>query len=220
MAVLGGILSYFGAKREMAPQIVAHFGPHEMKEEMVAGETSAVTHRDVPGFPGYRVGDDGSVWSCWKKVALGGRRGTKSVQSDEWRQLRPIPHPKSGRRQVNLYRGGRGRFQYIAHVVLWAFVGDRPAGMEACHDNGDHTDDRATNLRWDTHQGNCADRVRHGTHNRGVRHNCVKLSEDQVRMVRQRVAAGESRAEVAVSVGVGKQTVVDIVTGRTWKHLV
>jgi hypothetical protein len=31
-----------------------------------------VEYRDVPGFPGYRVGTDGSVWSCWERTA-GGR---------------------------------------------------------------------------------------------------------------------------------------------------
>ena len=39
-----------------------------------------VEYRDVPGWPGYRVGDDGSVWSLWKRRGLG--RGTATYLSD------------------------------------------------------------------------------------------------------------------------------------------
>lgn len=41
-SVLGGILSYFGAKREMAPQIVAHFGPHMQYWEPFSGSLSVL----------------------------------------------------------------------------------------------------------------------------------------------------------------------------------
>jgi site-specific DNA-cytosine methylase len=30
--------------------------------------TAAVAYRDVPGFPGYRVGDDGSVWPRYRAI--------------------------------------------------------------------------------------------------------------------------------------------------------
>src|SRR5215472_269740 len=38
---------------------------------------SQVDYRDIPGFPGYRVGDDGSIWSAWRK---GGRGPSYSWQ--------------------------------------------------------------------------------------------------------------------------------------------
>lgn len=52
----------------------------------------------------------------------------------------------------------------LHRVVLDAFIGPRPKGMEACHANGDPTDNRLVNLRWDTRSANAADSVRHGTH--------------------------------------------------------
>ncbi len=42
MATLGGILPYHGAKREMAPQIVSHFGPHDQYFEVFAGSLSVL----------------------------------------------------------------------------------------------------------------------------------------------------------------------------------
>lgn len=38
---------------------------------------STVTYRPINGFPGYRVGDDGSVWSCLVAVHQKGVVGTR-----------------------------------------------------------------------------------------------------------------------------------------------
>jgi hypothetical protein len=45
----------------------------------------------------------------------------------------------------------------IHGAVLEAFVGPRPEGMEACHNNGNPAANRLENLRWDTHAGTVAD---------------------------------------------------------------
>lgn len=49
-----------------------------------------VEYRDIVGFPGYRVGDDGSVWSRWHKKR-NGRCGSKSVLVNSWRRLVVFP---------------------------------------------------------------------------------------------------------------------------------
>lgn len=76
-------------------------------------------------------------------------------------------HPWGRRREylhVDLRRDGD--FQRVAvHVlVLTAFVGPRPDGMVACHNNGNGKDNRLENLRWDTESANVQDSIRHGTH--------------------------------------------------------
>lgn len=53
---------------------------------------------------------------------------------------------------------------FIHCLVLEAFVGPRPDGLVACHNNGQSTDNRVENLRWDTYSENNLDLVRHGTH--------------------------------------------------------
>jgi hypothetical protein len=52
----------------------------------------------------------------------------------------------------------------VAPLVLEAFVGPRPPGMDCCHDDGDSTNDALSNLRWDTKRANQADTLRHGRH--------------------------------------------------------
>jgi hypothetical protein len=44
-----------------------------------------------------------------------------------------------------------------------AHVGPRPDGMQVCHNNGLRTDNRLSNLRYDTASGNMRDRILHGT---------------------------------------------------------
>lgn len=60
---------------------------------------------------------------------------------------------------------GRGKTQnhYVHRVVLEAFIGPCPEGMECCHNDGNPQNNRLENLRWDTKTNNGADTRRHGT---------------------------------------------------------
>lgn len=51
----------------------------------------------------------------------------------------------------------------VHRLVLEAFAGPCPEGFEACHNNGDRTDNRLSNLRWDSKESNRADMKNHGT---------------------------------------------------------
>lgn len=51
---------------------------------------------------------------------------------------------------------------YVHTAVLLAFVGERPEGLEACHNNGIPSDNRLENLRWDTRSSNRRDTILHG----------------------------------------------------------
>lgn len=59
------------------------------------------------------------------------------------------------------------------------FVGLRPDGLEVCHNDGVHTNNQLTNLRYDTRRENLRDRVRHGTfrNGRSERTHCPKGHE-------------------------------------------
>jgi hypothetical protein len=126
--------------------------------------------RPVVGYEGlYEVSDLGRVRSVDRVVMRGGRV----------HQLRGIvltidQSRADGRRQVSLSREGRHTNALVAHLVLTAFVGARPAGLVACHNNGDEADDRAENLRWDTQRNNLLDRNTHGTNPQRNRTHCPR----------------------------------------------
>jgi hypothetical protein len=113
--------------------------------------------------------------------------------------------------------------QYAAKVhrlVARAFHGEpRPGFDNACHGDGVRDNNRAENLRWDSMKGNHADRARHGKTVRGSRVNTAVLVDSQVLAIREILATGETRAEVARRFGVSWSIVDHIYRGSTWGWL-
>lgn len=108
---------------------------------------------------------------------------------------------------------------YVHHLVLTTFVGPMPDGMEACHGDGDRSNNRLTNLRWDTRLGNASDRYKHGTSPLGNAHPMAKLTDDIVRKMRERRAEGASATTLSCEFNVSRMTAFRAATGRSWSHL-
>lgn len=126
---------------------------------------NTVTFRDVPGYPGYRVGDDGSVWSCRKHWGLAYNKGTTSYLSNTWRKLKP-GIGSAGHLIVTLCPGRHTRS--VHQLVLEAFVGPCPPGMQCRHfPDRNPANNHLSNLQWGTPKQNAADRVIHGTNGNG-----------------------------------------------------
>lgn len=107
----------------------------------------------------------------------------------------------------------------VHRLVAAAFLGPKPEGTEVCHNNGDPTDCRVENLRYDTRSGNQRDRVIHGTSNRGERHRCVKLTKEQVIEIKKSLRDNERIADIARKYGVHFNTIRAINLGRSWWHV-
>lgn len=169
--------------------------------------TPVVEYRDVPGIPGYRVGDDGSVWSCLK---LQGRR--RATIGDVWRQLSPGRNA-DGHLSVNL----RGKQIFVHRVVLMSFVGPCPSGYEGCHNDGNPSNNRLSNLRWDTRASNIADAINHGVIVRGEGHHRSKLTTEQILEIKS-LPSSVSSSSVASRYGVSISAVQRVRAGNTWRH--
>ncbi len=110
--------------------------------------------RPVPGWP-YEASDLGSI------------RRIPWLDDDGCLHLGgivaqcPDKRPGKGYLYVTLRDGKRRRKAAVAVLVLEAWRGLRPAGREACHNKGIRTDNRLSELRWDTKEANRADRARH-----------------------------------------------------------
>lgn len=111
----------------------------------------------VVGFEGsYDVSDFGRVRSLDRTLSDGRRWSGRMLK---------LSPDADGYAQVNLCVANVQRVQRVSKLVTEAFHGPKPEGMEACHGNGDPSDNRASNLRWDTRSGNMQDALIHGTHN-------------------------------------------------------
>lgn len=124
-----------------------------------------------------------------------------------------------GRQQLSLYRDGSCESRNVHRLVLHAFVGPCPDEMEGCHNNGNAADNRLTNLRWDTHENNLADKPLHDTDNRGAKHWAAKLEPKDVRRMRALRRKGLKLTELAKVFDVSPSTVGAIVRRKRWKHI-
>lgn len=178
-----------------------------------------VEYRDIPGFPGYQAGSDGSVWS---RKTKGGNDRTAGKLRDSFRPLSQCTN-SNGYSVVNLFQDGKNLIVPVCYLVLFAFVGPRPPGMQACHfPDGDRTNSHASNLRWDTQSGNQQDRKLHGTVTslKGSVNPFSKLTEENVVQIREMRKQGVSLREIGERFGITKQTASGICLRKAWKHVV
>lgn len=137
----------------------------------------------VPGYEGYlEVSNMGNVKSLARTVKKRHSSGAIMKQHYPERLLNPMPSA-AGYVFVHVGVNGVRRTMAVHKLVLTAFVGPKPDGMEACHSNGRASDNRLENLRWDTHLSNSRDRLSHGTYKMGEAHHMAKFTDDQRREI-------------------------------------
>lgn len=87
--------------------------------ELAAGAADPVEYRLLPGWPGYRVGRDWTVWSC---LPSGRRPKQGPAKVAPWRLVEGTRDPKrAGDVRLGLQRDGRREFLALAAVVRSAF---------------------------------------------------------------------------------------------------
>lgn len=133
---------------------------------MAAQQSTLIENwRPIQGYEGiYEVSDQGRVWSVKRVITLR-NGGTRTVGG------RYLKHGvgDAGHEYVNLRKDGQGEWEYVHRLVLTAFVGPCPEGMEACHWDDDPGNNALENLRWASRTDNMHDRTRNGIHNNGTK---------------------------------------------------
>ena len=178
--------------------------------------------RDVKGWEGaYQVSDAGDVRSVDRRFPVVNRFGNTENRLHRGKELR-AGKAKNGYKMVSLTLPGRKRLcAYVHHLVAEAFLGPKPEGAEVCHNDGTRDNNEVGNLRYDSRSANALDRHAHGTMNqaRGEQHYFAKLSERDVRCIRDNVACA-SVGDMASRFGVHRTTIGNVVQRKSWCHLV
>lgn len=163
----------------------------------------------------YSVSSLGRVRSEERLVVRSG--GNNYLQKA--RIMKPGAGVKSRYLSLALSNKGETRTHYAHHLVLAAFVGPMAPGQEACHCDGNRTNNAEDNLRWGTRKENHADKNLHGTSPIGERHPMAKLSEKQVLALRSRRNEGASFTDLSNEFGVTRMTAHRAATGTSWSHI-
>lgn len=164
----------------------------------------------VPGFEElYEVSDLGRVRSLCPRRGDGIMRGYVD---------------RYGYRTVLLTRERTAKRYKVHRLVCHAFNGPPPEGLFCGHNNGDPSDNRATNLRWLTRSENSKDMVRHGRHvavrnltpgvGCGTANPSAKYSDETIAAIRADRETGMSIRALAHKHGVSRAHVHHVVAGH------
>lgn len=168
--------------------------------------------QDIPGFPGYRASSLGRIKSIARRVKYTGgvdRALAGRILKIHWRK-------RDGYGRVDVCLDGR-RIPIPVHcAVAAAFNGPKPAGSEVRHKDGVKRNNRPSNLLYGTRADNEADKIGHGTSNRGDRCGTSKLTTKQIKSIR---ASKEGSRELGERHGVSARHIRKIRSGDRWGWL-
>ncbi len=126
-----------------------------------------VEYRSVDGFPGYRVGSDGSVWSSkagrWSDCAPWKRLNLNLLNTGYYYVYLSRKNPAEVSRRM------------VHSLVADRFIGPRPTGADINHKDGDKTNNCVTNLEYCTR----AENMRHAVA-MGLSRGCVPVRQANV----------------------------------------
>jgi hypothetical protein len=120
------------------------------------------------------------------------------------------------------FKTGHVRYERVHRFVYREVVGDIPQRMFVCHTCDNPLCVNPDHLWLGTHSENMKDAYRKGRvappkqHMFGECNPNSKLTESQVRMIKQRLSEGESSRSISRDFGVNKDTVLSIAHGKTW----
>lgn len=150
--------------------------------------------RVVPGWEMYRVSNTGRVQSRVRRIGRGRGLGTAIIEGRVWKERKLYVDSRG----YHIVTFGRGVTKSVHRLVLEAFVGECPIGMECRHIDGNALNNQIDNLTWGTPTENQADQVRHGTRVKGERHPQARLTDEEVAQIRSLYQnSGWSQKEIA-----------------------
>lgn len=167
-------------------------------------------------YPGYEASSHGRVRSNWKFYR------PSILAPTPW--LLDLTNT-NGYPKVSLrLKSGRYRRCFVHRLVLEAFVGPCPEGMEGCHFPDPNPENcRLHNLRWATHQENSNDRWlndRDGFRNAiGEGNPKAKLDASKVKEIFLGRRAGRKLASIRHEYGITDSVISKIARRKIWKHV-
>ena len=168
----------------------------------------------IEGFKGYEVSDCGNVRSYWSR---------RSGLVGDSHPVAQTSVPGKKYRRVALQMGGKSHMRAVHRLVLEAFVGPCPEGMECLHADDDAANNFLNNLRWGTKLENMQEKMANERVPKGEDHSWAILTNVEVQEIKRRLASPEAKhgigRKLAREFGVHPNTIYQIKDGLTWSHI-
>lgn len=172
--------------------------------------------RDISGYPGYQVSNDGNVRTLTRRVQKGAAMVTK------YGRMLPQRANRGGYLAVKLSRNGKRKTRVVHRLVIEAFGPPQPSPTHECnHKDLDKTNNRIENLEWVTRSENLSHMYRNRSVRRpnrsGSQHPLAKLSDEDVQRIRSMYRPGvTTHQQLAAQFGVSRAHIGFILSGRFW----
>lgn len=171
--------------------------------------------RDIPDYVGlYQASNLGRIRSL-PRVVVGGKGKAQDVPGGI------LKHSKDsyGYHVVSLCNStGKAKTKVckVHRLILAAFRGKSTLMGRHLDDNKDNN--ALVNLEYGTGKDNAADRTRNGTKvgATGADNGAAKLDEPKVKVIKERLAKGDSARSIAKTYSVSPSAILKIKNGETW----
>ena len=161
--------------------------------------------KDILGYEGlYQASTMGRIRSMDRKVI----RSDGQIRNFKSKIIKPVKKIKNNETLfVSLSKNNRLKTYTVHKLVMLAFKGERPEGCQICHGNGDVTDNRLDNLRYDIPSENAIDMYRYGG-----KSGAGKLSIEQVLEIRRLYKTGNYKQKDLVEMfGVNRSSICAVI---------
>ena len=124
-------------------------------------------------------------------------------------------------------KGGYGQIKIDgscvqAHRFSWSIInGPVPTGLVIRHACDNPSCVNPAHLLLGTHKDNVSDKYNRGRNipQDGSRNNYAVLNDDDVSLIKERLANGEKQKDIAMTYGVTQSQISNIATGKQWRHI-
>jgi hypothetical protein len=178
--------------------------------------------KDIPGFEGrYAVTEDGRVWSypkkaTWKKH----QNGHFLTERNSGFHMRFNRRVKRRYKRVCLRKDGKNKDFYLHRLVADAFIPNPLCLPEVNHLDGNESNNKVENLEWCDRKGNSVHMIKLGNSTRGIKNPMAKITETDVKLIREMVLSGVPRSIIAQTYNITKSNVSHIHRRVNWAWLV
>jgi len=167
--------------------------------------------KEIPGYEGYYADTNGEIWSVWRTGCKGG--------AGEVRHKMKLTNKGGGYLIVNLSGGKGNLLRRVNRLIAETFIVNTCGNPFVCHRDGNPENNSVGNLYWGTQKQNMADKLLHGTDQRGEKCPTAKLTQRQVRAIRSLKARSNIRqGEIAQMFKVSPTTISMILNKKSWHY--